>query len=343
LFAEKAPQEYPTMSVIVQNAELQTVYPVTIKGQEDIDIKPRIDGFIDAIYIDEGAVVRKGQPLFKINSPQAEQTYNTATASVNSAEAQVNTAKLNVDRLRPLAEKGIISSVQLETTVNAYETAKAGLAQAKAAQANAQASLSWTTVTSPVNGVAGSIPFRLGSLVNSQNVLTSIANISNVYAYFSLNEKELMELLNTLEGSTQAQKIKSLPPITLTLADGNVYPSTGKIETITGSINVTTGAATLRASFPNSQGLLRSGTSGKISIPRTLENVFVIPQKATFQQQDKILVYKVEGDSVMQKIITVLPTPDGQNYAVTDGLKTGEKIVADGIATLRNGQKIIVR
>ncbi|MDR3062460.1 MAG: efflux RND transporter periplasmic adaptor subunit [Dysgonamonadaceae bacterium] len=343
LFAEKAPQEYPTLSVSEQNAELQTTYPVTVKGQEDIDIKPRIDGFIDAIYIDEGAVVRKGQALFKINSPQAEQAYNTATAAVNSAEAQVNTAKLNVDRLRPLAEKGIISNVQLETTINAYETAKAALVQAKAAQVNAQASLGWTTVTSPVNGVAGSISFRQGSLVNSQNVLTTIANISNVYAYFSLNEKELMQLLNTLEGSSQAQKIKNLPPITLTLADGSVYPEKGKIETITGSINITTGTATLRALFPNQQGQLRSGSSGKITIPYTLENVFVIPQKATFSQQDKRLVYRVEGDSVMQKIITVLPMPDGQYYAVTSGLNAGEKIVTDGIATLKNGQKIIVR
>jgi membrane fusion protein (multidrug efflux system) len=343
LFAEKVPQEYPTVSLAVQNAELQTTYPVSIKGQEDIDIKPRIDGFIDAIYIDEGAVVRKGQALFKINSPQTEQAHDVAKATVKSNEALVNTAYLNVERLRPLAEKGIISNVQLDITINAYETAKAAQAQAEATLKNAEAALGWTTVTSPVDGVVGSIPFRLGSLVNQQNVLTSIANISSVYAYFSINEKELVGLLNTLEGNTQAEKIKNLPPITLTLADGSVYAEKGKIETITGSINAATGAATIRASFPNPQGALRSGSSGNISIPRTLENVFVIPQKATFQQQDKVLVYRVEGDSVMQKIVAVLPTPDGRHYAVTNGLNAGEKIVTDGIATLKNGQKIIVK
>ncbi|GAB6011263.1 efflux RND transporter periplasmic adaptor subunit [Viscerimonas tarda] len=337
---EEAPKEYATIAVAKQSAELQSVYPVTIKGQEDIDIKPRVDGFIEEIYIDEGSVVKKGQALFKINSPQSVQAYNTAVAAVNSAEAQVNTAKLNVDRLRPLAEKGIISNVQLETTLNAYETAKAGLAQAKAVQTNAQSVLGWTTVTSPVNGVAGSIPFRQGSLVNNSNVLTTIANTSNVYAYFSLNEKELLELLNTLEGRTQAEKIKTLPAVTLTLADGSVYAEPGKIETISGSVNVTTGAATFRASFPNAQGILRSGTSGKLSIPKVLNDVFVIPQKAAFSQQNKVLVYKVQADSVVQKVIDVLPSPDGQSYAVTSGLSVGDVIIADGVATLSDGKKI---
>lgn len=339
---DQAPQEYPMMTVSEQSTTLETMYPVTIKGQEDIDIKPRIDGFIDAIYVDEGSVVKRGQALFKINSPQSEESLRTAQASVTSAEAQVSTAKLNVDRLRPLAEKGIISNVQLETSENSYATAKASLAQAQASVANAKATLGWTTVTSPVDGVVGTISYRLGSLVDKANVLTSIANTTTVYAYFSLNEKELMDMLNLLEGTTQAEKIKSMPEVTLTLADGSVYPEKGKIETISGSVNVMTGAATFRAAFPNPQGILRSGTSGRLSIPRVLDNVFVIPQKATFSQQDKTLLYKVQGDSVVQKIITVLPTPDGKHYAVTSGLSKGDKIVSDGIITLSNGKKIKV-
>lgn len=339
---DTALQEYPTTVVGIQNAELETIYPVTIRGKEDIEIRPRIDGFIDAIYIDEGSVVRKGQSLFKINSPQAEQALTTAQAAVNSAEAQVNTAKLNVDRMKPLADKGIVSQVQLETYQNAYTAALATKAQADASLKNAQATLSWTNVSSPVDGVVGAIPYRQGSLVNNQNILTTVANTSNVFAYFSLNEKSLAEFLNTLEGNSQAEKIRNAPEVTLTLADGAVYPEKGKIETITGTINITTGTANFRAEFPNKEGVLRSGTSGKISIPRTLENIILIPQKATFAQQNKVLIYKVQGDSVVQRVISVIPVPDGKSYAVTDGLDSGDRIVTDGVATLTNGKKIKV-
>ncbi len=336
------PQKYPTMVVNEQNVQLETIYPVTIKGQEDIEIRPRVDGFIKAINVDEGSVVRKGQTLFQIDSPQAVQGVNTAKAQVNSSQAQVSTAKLNVDRIRPLAEKGIVSNVQLETAENTYQSTLAALAQAQAALQNAQATLGWTNVVSPVDGVVGSIPFRLGSLVNPANVLTTVANTNNVFAYFSMNEKEMTSFLNKLEGKTQAEKIKNAPEITLTLADGTIYSEKGKLETITGNINVTTGSANLRVEFSNKQGQLRSGTSGRISIPRNLENTIMIPQKATFSQQNKVLVYKVQGDSVIQNLISVESTPDGKSYAVTSGLLSGDKIVTDGIATLSNGKKIIV-
>lgn len=328
------------MLVSKQSTTLQTTYPVTIKGKEDIEIRPRIDGFIDAIYIDEGSAVRKGQSLFKINSPETEQALTTAQAAVTAAEAQVATAKLNVDRITPLAEKGIVSNVQLETFKNTYASALASKAQADASLKNAQAKLGWTNVTSPVDGVVGEIPYRLGSLVNNQNVLTTVANTSNVFAYFSLNEKALNDFLGLLEGKTQAEKIKNAPQVVLTLANGTVYPEKGTIETITGTVNVTTGTANFRAEFPNKEGHLRSGTSGKIAIPRVLDDVIVIPQKATFAQQDKVLVYKVQADSVIQNIISVLPTPDGRNYVVTGGLKEGEKIVTEGVATLSEGKKI---
>jgi len=335
-------KKYPTTVLSEQNVELLSVYPTTVKGQEDIEIRPRIDGFIEAIYVDEGSTVRKGQALFKINSPQAEQALTTAQASVKSAQAQVNTTKVNVNRIRPLAEKGIVGNVQLETAEDTYQTALAALAQAEAALKNAQSTIGWTTVTSPVDGLIGSIPLRLGSLVNSAYVLTTVANTGNVYAYFSLNEKELDIFLKNLDGKTQSEKIKNAAPVILTLADGTTYEHKGKIETITGSINITTGSANFRAEFPNKEGQLRSGTSGKISIPKHMEDVIVVPQKATFAQQDKTLVYQLEGDSVVQKVISVLPTPDGKNYVVTAGLVTGDRIVTDGIATLNHGKKIAI-
>ena len=329
---DTSPQEYPTQVLSEQDVQLENVYPVTIKGQEDIEIRPRIDGFIDAIYVDEGSVVRKGQTLFKINSPSSEQTVNTAKA-----------AQLNVDRIRPLADKGIVSVTQLNTYENALQTAKAALAQARATYENARATLGWTNVSSPVDGVVGSIPFRLGSLVNSNNTLTTVSSTSNVFVYFSINEKELVSMLDGLEGKTQAEKIGKLPEVTLIMADGTTYSEKGKIKTITGQVNVTTGTVNLRADFPNKQGILKSGFSGRVSIPKHLENILLIPQKATYTLQNKYLVYKVLGDSVVSTMISVVPTPDGKSYVVTDGLKAGDRIVEDGIITLSNGKKIIVK
>lgn len=337
---QQAPQKYPTAVVNRQDVALESVYPVTVKGKEDIEIRPRIDGFIDAIYIDEGSVVRKGQTLFKINSPSAEQSLNSARAAVKSAQAQVNIAKVDVNRIKPLAEKEIVSMVQLETAESSYQAALAGLAQAEATLRNAEATMGWTNVTSPVDGIVGAIPFRQGSLVNSSNTLTTVANTSNVFAYFSLNEKELSTFLNNLEGNTQAEKIKNAPEVTLTLADGTVYEHTGRIETITGLVNATTGTASFRAEFPNRGGVLRSGVSGRISIPKHIENTIVVPQKATYAQQNKTLIYLVQSDSVVQKVIDVVPTPDSKNYVVTGGLQDGDRIVTDGIATLNHGKKI---
>jgi membrane fusion protein (multidrug efflux system) len=319
---------YPVLTLTAQDVQLTSTYPAVLKGEEDIDIKPRIDGFIEAVYVDEGSIVKKGQPLFKINSPVSVQ-------NLQSAQASYNNAKVDVDRMRPLAEKGIISKVKLASYENTLASTKATLDQAKA-------SLSWTNVTSPVSGIVGTLSYRVGSLVNNTTVLTTVSNNSNVVAYFSLNEKDLYAFLHSAKGNTQAEKIKNMPAVKLLLADGNTYGESGKILTISGVVDAS-GAVNFRAIFPNKQGILRSGTSCKVLIPNVLKNVIVIPQKATYNQQDKVLVYKLQADSVVQKTITVKTTPDGQSYAVTDGLSAGDKIVTDGIVTLKNGKKIKVQ
>jgi membrane fusion protein (multidrug efflux system) len=319
-------KSYPVITLTTQDAELQTVFPAVIKGQEDVDIKPRVDGFIDAVYIDEGSIVTKGQSLFKINSPVSVQ-------AIENAQVNYNNAELDLDRMRPLADKGIISKVRISAYENALASAKAALDQAKA-------SVSWTTVISPVNGIIGAINYRQGSLVNNTNILTTVANTINVIAYFSMNEKDLFSFMRIREGKNQAEKIKNMSPVKLLLSDGSEYEEKGRILTISGVVDATSGAVNFRAGFPNKQGLLRSGTSGNIVIPSTLKNVLVIPQKATFSQQDKQMVYKVQGDSVIQKVITVKPTADSKNYVVMDGLAAGDRIVTDGIVTLKNGKKI---
>ncbi len=338
-----APASYPTEVVSPQRIILENSYPVTLKGQEDIEIRPRIDGFIKNIYIDEGAVVKKGQRLFEIDSPSAVEGVTSARAAVTSSQSDLATAELNVERMRPLAEKNIISNVQLETYENQYRAAQAAVAQAQSSLSQAHATLGWTTVTSPVDGVAGTIPYRQGSLVSSSDVLTTVANTSNIFAYFSLNEKELLELLSSYTDTTQTEKIGSMPEVTLTLADGTVYGFKGRIETISGVLDTYIGSASLRAEFPNPAGILRSGMSGTLAIPTVLENTILVPQKATFAQQDKTLIYKVQADSVVQSVIEVLPTPDGQSFAVTRGLQDGDRIVTDGVATLSNGKKIAVQ
>lgn len=326
--AQQGLPEYPVATVQPEHATLVKTLPVTIKGQEDISINPRIDGFIKELFVDEGSVVKKGQVMFTIDSPSAKQALVTA-------EANLRTAELNVERIKPLAEKGIVSDVQLQTYQNAYDSAKAVYEQAKE-------TMGWTQVSSPVNGVVGQVPYRQGSLVSSAVTLTTVANIDKLYAYFSINEKQLLDFLSGFEGRTQAEKIKNMPLVTLTLADGTVYEEKGRIETISGVIDVATGAANLRALFPNVSNYLRSGMSGNVSIPREVDNVFVIPQASTFAQQDKILVYKAvaneEGvDVATQAIVTVELMPDGVHYAVTSGLEPGDRIITDGIATLRNG------
>lgn len=325
----KAPAEaktYPTTVLAKQTVQLQSTFPAVLKGEEDIDIKPRIEGFIEKVFIDEGSVVAAGQSLFKISSPSSVQ-------SLQNAQANYNIAQTDLDRMLPLSEKGIISNVKMKTYENTLASAQAALDQARATMA-------WTTVTSPISGVVGTIPFRQGSLVNSSSVLTSVSNTSYIVANFSMNEKDLIEFMRSWKGSSQAQKIKNMPPVQLQLADGSLYEEQGRIETISGMVDAVSGTVNIRASFSNNQGLLRSGTSGKVIIPKTLKDVLVIDQKSTMRQQDKVLVYKVEGDSVVQKIVSVMSTPDGKKFAVIGGIEASDIIVTDGLATLKNGQKI---
>lgn len=339
--AEAAAPELKVMVASGQNTELNKVFAATIKGSDDAEIRPRIDGYIDRVYVEEGQMVRKGQPLFLINSPMAQQQLRTAEAALKSAEANVATAKLNVDRTRPLVEEGIISAVQLQTYENVYQTALASLAQAQAALDNARSTISWTRVESPIDGVVGRINLRIGNLVNASNILTTIANTKDVYAEFSLNEKDLSEWMNSLEGKTQAEKIKNIPPVMLKLKDGTIIEEKGKIESIAGVVDVSTGSVNLRAEFPNSNGLIRSGNSATVIIPEHLENTIVIPQSITSTLQDKIIVFKLVNDTARQTIVDVKSTPDGKQYAVTNGLQVGDKIIAEGLATVRNGMKII--
>ncbi|AOC96394.1 Multidrug resistance protein MexA precursor [Flavobacterium anhuiense] len=339
-----APQikEYKTVTLQPESATLNSDFPASIQGQQNIEIRPRVEGYIDKIFVDEGAVVKAGQPLFKISAPEYEQQVRTATASIKSAQAEVSSAKLAVNKVKPLVEKGIISKYDLESAQYTYESAMASLAQANAALVNAKVNLGYTTVTSPVNGVVGSIPFRLGSLVSSNTAepLTTVSSIGNVYAYFAMNEKVLLNFTKDAGGSLN-QKIKSMPEVSLVLSDGSTYDQKGKIETVNGLINTETGTVNFRARFPNPKGVIRSGSSTTVQIPNFVKDAIIIPQSATFELQDKMFAVVVGKDKKTRNAnITVLDNSAGNYYVVMSGLKPGDEIVLEGVASLKEGTEI---
>lgn len=332
---------YPVKVVTSQTAVLENDYPATIKGKEDIEIRPMVEGFIKSIEVDEGSVVRKGQLLFTLDFPQYTQNIHNAEAAIKTAVAEVNNAEMEVEKVQPLVQKGIVSKYQLQAAQYALQVKRAALNQAQTQLANARINQNYTYITSPVNGVVGSIPLRLGSFVNSSYVLTTVANTSNVYVYFSMNEKQLLDFLKDKPGSTQAEKIRRAEPVKLILSDGTEYIEKGKIETISGIVNTGTGSANFRANFENPQGLLRSGSTGSIRIPVTINNALVIPQKATFELQGQTFAYVVQSNNkVKQTSITVTPLPDGQSFVVNSGLKENDKIVVNNIQNLKDGDQI---
>ncbi|MFI5452667.1 efflux RND transporter periplasmic adaptor subunit [Pedobacter sp. UC225_61] len=337
------PQPYPVFAVNTQSTTLDSDYPATIEGIENVDIRPKVDGFIERIYVDEGAVVRKGQLLFTINAPQYEQQVRTASAAISSAEADVNAAQLQVNKTKPLVDKDIISKYELESAQLTLQSRRAALAQAKAALVNAKVNLGYTRITSPVDGVVGSLPFKTGSLVSgtSAQPLTTISNTSKVYAYFSLNEKQLLDFSTIYKGKNLTEQMKNIPAVSLILADGTVYAQNGKIESINGQINTTTGSASLRATFPNANSILKNGASAMVRIPQHISDVILIPQKSTTDLQGKKFVYLL-GDSakVVNTPVEVMEITKGKFYVVTKGLKAGDKVVLEGFQSLKEGTKI---
>ncbi len=336
-------KDYPVITITPKTTTLFSEFPATIQGQQNIEIRPKIDGYIETIYVDEGATVRRGQPLFRISAPQYEQEVRTARANIKIAQADVNAAQMQVNKVRPLVEKDIISKYELESAEYTLQAKVAALAQAKATLANALTNLGYTSVTSPVNGVVGTLPYRIGSLVNSNTTqpLTTVSNIGKIYAYFSINEKQALEYAKNNPGSTLQQRLSRIPPVSLILSNGAEFPQKGRIETASGIINTETGSVSVRATFPNPGNVIRSGSSGVVRIPRTVDSAILVPQKSTFEIQGKRFVYVVESTGTVRSAeIRVLDANNGQYYVVQQGLNPGDKIVVEGVASLKDGAPI---
>lgn len=341
--ATEKPQDYPVMTIRPESAVLTMEYPARLEGRQNIEIRPKVDGFIDKIYIEEGAIVRKGQALFSIHAPQYEQEVKTATAAIQSAEAEMNLARMQVEKTVPLEKEGIISSYELKSAEYTLHAREATLAQARASLANAKNNVGYTRITSPADGVIGLIPYKTGSLVSSASpqALTTVSDIREMVAYFSWNEKQYLDFTYSPDGKQLDDKLKSVPPVQLILANKQEYALKGRIESVGGLINTTTGSIPVRALFQNPARLLRTGASGIIRIPTHLSNAVLIPARTTFELQEKTFVYTVQNNGTVKstEIQIQSATPDGR-YVVSKGLTDGERIVLEGLPTLKDGMRI---
>ena len=337
------PAEYAVMTIATTDREIPINYSATIRGRQDIAIYPQVSGTIFELCVNEGQTVSKGQPLFIIDQVPYKAALQTAEAKVGAAKAGVATAQLTYDSKKELYAKNVVSQYDLLTAENTLLTAKAQLAQAEAQRVNAANNLSYTVVKAPANGVVGTLPYRVGALVSASisKPLTTVSDNSDVYVYFSMTENQLLNL--TRQYGSIANTLKNMPDVRLVLNDGSVYDRTGRIESISGVIDTSTGSVQLRAVFPNADGLLHSGGAGSVIVPNIHKDCVVVPQVATFELQNKVYVYKVEDGKATSSMIDVEKINNGREYIVKSGLTPGDVIVAEGVGLLREGTPIVVK
>ena len=328
--------EFPVVTVGTQSAASQATYPASIKGVQDVQISPKVGGFITQINVKEGQTVSAGQTLFVIDNATYQAQVRQMQAAVNTAQAACNTAKLSYENSQKLYENKVIGDFELQSATNSYESAKASLAQAQAGLASAKETLSFCYVKSPASGVVGTLPLKVGALVSAASVLTTVSNISTMEVYFSMSEKDALAM------SKDGSGLSAIPSVKLQLADGTVYDHEGKVTKMSGVIDQATGTVQVIAVFPNPQKLLKSGGSGAIIIPHSNSSAIVIPQACVTEVQNKKFVYTLGKDNkVKYTEIQVAPQNDGMNYVVTDGLKVGDKYVTNGITKLSDQMEIV--
>lgn len=336
---QQAPPALPVITLQQSPATTYQEFTASLEGSQDIEIRPQVDGYLDKILVDEGAYVKKGQPLFQINARPYQEQLNTARASLANAKANLANAEINVSKLAPLVQNNIVSDVQLKTAKAAYDAAAAQVAQAEAVVQSAVINLGYTTIHAPVEGYVGRIPFRTGSLVGvtTPGALTVVSSVHDIYAYFSFSEKDFLSFTQQFAGKTVEDKIKQLPAVELVMADEGIYPLKGKVETVSGQFNNTSGTISFRAVFQNKDGLLRSGNTGRIRIPHATTTSLAVPQETTFEMQDKVFVFTVADSNKVVSVPLNISGKSGNYYLVDNGLKAGQRIVYAGFDRLKDG------
>ncbi len=334
---------YASVTIGTTDVNVSEIYPASIEGRQDIAIFPQVSGTISKVCVSEGERVRKGESLFIIDQVPFKAALQMAEANVESAKAGVATAQLVYDSRVKLFEEKVISEFDMLTSRNQLLTAKAGLAQAEAQLVTAKNNMTYTQVLSPVDGVVGTIPFRAGALVSPAlpQPLTTVSDNREMYVYYSISEVAFLGLTNGHKDMAEA--VAALPSVKLELADGSIYSTNGRIETISGVIDPSTGSVSIRAVFPNEGGILHSGASGRIILERAHKDVILIPCSATFELQDLIFAYKyVDGKAVATRLAVQL-SDDGKSYIVQSGLKAGDIIVTEGVGLIRDNQEIKIK
>lgn len=339
--------EYPTVLIDTASAEIYTDFAAELQSAQVVEIRPRVSGYIDNIAVQEGAHVHRGQMLFQINQDDLQEQLNTANAQVDASKAQVDKAHLEVEKLTPLVDKGIISPFELQNAQSNLTAAKAQLNASKSQARNAQISLSYASITSPVDGVVGRIVVRSGTLVSpsTPDALTAVSSDGPISAYFSLDENSILAMTQNTKntGISLRQMVDMLPEATLVLSNGEIYPQRGKLELASGILDMTTGSMQLKAIFPNPDGILRTGASAKVRINAPFQGVIIVPQSATFELQGKKMVYCVDSTgAVASQAITVFGT-SGNDYVLHSGLQRGDRIVTEGFDFITEGEVIAIK
>ena len=337
---DNAVKSFETMKVSKQDITLSSTYPAQVEGRQSVKIIPRVEGYLRQVCVKEGQLVKRGQVLFVIDQATYQSEVKAAAANAEVAKANLSKEQLNYDGRKNLHDRHVVSDHDLRTAASNLQVAKAQLQQAKAQLETARTNLSYTVLRSPSDGVVGSLPYRVGDYVSPtmQGALTTVADAKEMFVYFSLTERDVMSRI-AQHGSLD-KAVKAFPAVSLLTANGDTCRFKGRIESISGVVESTTGAVSARAVFANADGLLLSGSTGRLVIPNTLKQVIVIPQSATYEIQDKIYVYKVVGGRASSAIITVLPMNDGQHYVVTSGISVGDVIVAKGANYVKEGQEL---
>lgn len=337
--AAPAPESLPVANVVSGSQVTYRDYPASIEGVVNLEIRPQVSGALDKVFVDEGEAVKAGQLLFKINDQPYRVALSNASASLHAAQAAQGNAQIEIDKLTPLVASGVISSYQLKIAKASHQVAKAHVESARANVAAAKINLDYTMIKAPVSGYIGRLLKKQGSLVSPQDTesLTQLSDVHDVHVYFSLGEKDFVNFKSQYPGETLNEKIKGLPLVSLLLADGSEHIKQGRIDVIDGQFDKNTGAITVRASFSNPQGLLRSGNTGKIRLSLKHNNIFSIPESATTEIQDKVFVYVVGNKNKVRRQFIDIMDKKGDQYLVASGIKSGDKIVLSGIDHLKEG------
>ncbi|SDE12103.1 membrane fusion protein, multidrug efflux system [Dyadobacter soli] len=344
---EQGPQTGPAPAFQVQavgsgEATIYSEYPATLEGLADVEVRSQVEGILQRILVAEGAYVKEGTPLFQIDPRQYTEAYNSAQGELLAANATVTTTKLELEKLVPLVENKVLSAFQLKIVQSAYEAALARMKQAEAKVGSARITLGYATVRAPVTGYVGRIFKKAGSLVSASDAqqITYISDNRSVHAYFTIGETDFLKFRESLAGKSIHEKLGNAPAAALILSGDIAYEHPGKLDMIDAAFDKNTGAIALRATFPNSDGLLRSGNSGKVKLGFKQSNVVSIPQEATIEIQDKIFVYTVGNGSKVAKVPLKISASVGNSYLVSDGLKAGDRIVLKGMDALKEGMVI---